>query len=229
MGNGEPRVLASAPVGGPRITTAAVVGGLILVLVGFALGAILAGGGGDSPSPRVDDQGVPKGLPRSERGAVEAAATYSSLFSLDAALDEGRASEIANSIATPQYAEELLEQARTLREQAGGRELSAAASDGGAFGHIATLAYRVESFSRDEAAVELWDVAILGGGAVDPPVAGYARDLVTVSWERDGWRIADVEDVGEGPTPTLERDDAPTRAPRFLDTLRSFEEYRGGP
>lgn len=200
----------------------------MLLLVGFGLGALIADRHGDSGAAAVDDQGVPKGLPRTQAGAVDAAATYTSLFSLDVVLDEERAASLADSIATPAYAEQLLREAEAIRIDAGGLELSAAASAGGAFSQISPLAYRVESFTEHEASVELWGLAIVGGGAVDPPAASYSRDLVTVTWTDDGWRLAALEDVGDGPTPEPTQRDRATSTDRFLATLQDFREYRGG-
>jgi hypothetical protein len=190
MANGEPRVLASAPPGGGRrISTAAVIGGLVLLLVGFALGALIAGSGEEeaTPLPSIDDSGVPSGFAHSEEGAAEAASSYMDLFNLELALDPDRAQAVLERIATPAFAGQMLDALAAARDpilQAAGRPGGLAAAGG-------VAATEVERYTDDAATVRVVSVATAAGRGRD--AAGRLsvdERRVGLRWEDGDWRAA---------------------------------------
>ena len=110
MEDRAPRVLASAPMQERSISTAAVIGGVLLVLVGIAIGAMSAGGGNETiPLPSVDESGVPTGFAHSADGAAQTAAAYTDLFTVDLAFDRERARTLLERIGTPAFVEQQLD------------------------------------------------------------------------------------------------------------------------
>lgn len=190
MADGAPRVLASAPAGGRQITTATAVGAALLLLVGFALGALLAGGGEDeqTPLPSIDDSGVPSGFAHSEEGAERAAAAYTDLFHVDAILDEERARVVLDRIATPAFAEQqlaVLREARGLITQAAGEAGGIAAAGGAA-------ATEVERYSEAAATVRVVSVVAIGGGAITGRLR-VAEQRLDLRWQTGDWRAAGID------------------------------------
>jgi hypothetical protein len=190
MGHGEPRVLASAPSGGRQITTATAIGAAVLLLVGFALGSLLSGGGGgeQTPLPSMDDSGVPSGFAHSEDGAGRAAAAYTDLFHVDAVLDEERARTVLDRIATPAFAEQqlgVLREARGLITQAAGEPGGIAAAGGAA-------ATEVERYSEAAATVRVVSVVAIGGGAIRGSLR-VAEQRLDLRWQSGDWRAAGID------------------------------------
>jgi hypothetical protein len=187
MANGEPRVLASAPPGGRRITTAGVVGSLVLLLVGFGLGVVIAGSGEEeaAPLPSIDDSGVPSGFAHSEEGAAEAASSYMDLFNLELALDPDRAQAVLERIATPAFAGQMLDALAAARDpilQAAGRPGGLAAAGGAA-------ATEVERYTDNAATVRVVSVATAAGRGAAGRLSVDER-RVGLRWEDGDWRAA---------------------------------------
>jgi hypothetical protein len=190
MANGEPRVLASAPAGGRRVSTAAVAAGAVLALLGFALGALLAGGRDDeaTPLPSIDDSGVPSGFAHSEEGAAQAAAAYTDLFNVDVLLDEERARAVLDRIATPAFAEQQLEELRELR----GPITEAAGQPGGIAAVGGAAATDVERYSEAAATVRVVSVVAVGGGAITGSLR-VTEQRADLRWQSGDWRASGVD------------------------------------
>jgi hypothetical protein len=59
-----------------------------------------------------------------------------------------------------------------------------------ATGRSAPLGYRVSSFRRDRAVIEVWE-AVSRGALGEQPSALWGRNRITLVWE-DGWKVSDV-------------------------------------
>jgi hypothetical protein len=181
-----PRVLASAPSEGRAISTASVIGALLVLLVGIAIGAILAGGGEETALlPSVDDSGVPSGFAHSEDGAAQAAAAYTDLFTVDLAFDQKRARAVLERIGTPAFVEQqvngIVKASRPIVEAA--ERFGGIAATGG------SSAVEVERYDDETASVRVVMV-VAAGVRRAPGQVGVDEWRLELRWEDDQWRAA---------------------------------------
>lgn len=232
----EPRVLSSgAPTGERRVAIRPGVAIVAVVLVAIAVAA-LVGGLTTTPMPqsthvRGGDEGsdrAPSGSEHTRRGAVRAAVSYAGAFGADEVVNPTRFGELVDAIATPRLAARLRSEEEAAQNSAGTRQLQAAARSGGIFAQSMPLAYRLRSYRRRRAVVELWELSVLSGGPV-APFARFQRSRSTLKWSDGEWKLARLGRPRVGPTPAIERHAATNSSRAFVRTLRPYRELRGAP
>ena len=202
----------------------------IAVLVGFVIGrASESSPPAEAPkqaSPGQHDSefGVPTGFAHSEAGAVAALLNYSSaLGDPRVLLDPRRREKVLFVVATRRYAATFEGRGAAALDAARAGPLGQGLADGGRTAYFATpIAYRVISYSAEQAVVEGWGVSVVGNEDGVEPQASWGKTLTTLRWQRGDWRVDGVESK-DGPTPSLAAGQEPSRAPDFfarLDGLR---------
>ena len=117
---------------------------------------------------------------------------------------------------------------RPPRTPRGPSQLQAAARSGGIFAQSMPLAYRLRSYHRRRAVIELWELSVLSGGRVEP-FARFQRSRSTLDWRGGEWRLSRLGRPRAGPTPAIERHAATNSSRAFVRTLRRYRELRGAP
>lgn len=169
----------------------------------------------ENPQPEVE-AGVPTGHPRTRRGAVTAAATYLQALG-EAAPRSRRLERLAAAIALPQAVEAVARQRRLPAD------LATAGAGRALVSRVVPAGFRLDRFSRDEAVVAVWAIAVVTGpeelaALPDAPLRqswGTAR--VVLRWTEGRWRLAALEDRS-GPAP-----------PGLAEQLREFDPFLAQP
>lgn len=176
---------------------------------------------GPGPGPSRTVGGVPVGFQQSEEGAVAAATAFSK--TVDAAVfatPKERRKALA-TISTEEIRREITDAteaiARVVAKSYGPKRSAPKILSRGAF-----LGYRVATYTGDSAQVELWGVGIAGRTGGPNPKGGWGTSTVALRWVQGDWRLADVIEVRDGPTP--EATGLPTPAAQFVTEANRFRE-----
>jgi hypothetical protein len=163
------------------------------------------------------------GFARDEQGALAAAISYTAASQRWLYLSDDEVVDAVAAIATPDSSErlasEVVEQTRTAREEL-------AESPGRVWWVVHPLAWRVESYSEDDARVAVWTVTVLSAAGVALPQSEWLTVTLDLEWIGDDWRVRAVSDR-PGPTPMTGPSDEPWDSERFDDALDGFAR-RGG-
>jgi hypothetical protein len=206
----------------PRLGLVALLA-VVLVALGMALGRSadpspqggqpperpgqLAGPDGqESPGTRLHagptgvEAGVPVGYEQSEAGAVAAATQYVVAFGGELALDDQRRRDALQSVASEAGARRLEEQlgpgfaiVRDYLDQVvapGDRVVMRTVPAG----------YRITSFAREQAVVEVWAAGMLVGLGEPIRMVDWTTSTIHLRWERGDWRVEEI-DTQDGPHP----------------------------
>jgi len=178
-----------------------------------------------SAGPVAEQSGLPVGFAHGEDGAVAAATAYATapqrwLYFTD---DEITAAvlEIATPVAAPRLADEVVADVGIAREQLGD-------SPGRVWWLVRPMAWRVESFSRDDARIAVWAVTVLSAEDVAAPQSEWITVTIDLAWFDGDWRVDAVRDT-PGPTPMSGPNDPPWDAVPFDDALAGFTRLDGEP
>lgn len=139
--------------------------------------------------------GIPVGYEHSARGAAQAAGNYLSILGGQLALDRVRLSAVLDQVAEPSSlarleqglsagvdAEEALWGIRTAASQ-GKRVLLTQTP----------IAYRVDSYSPEEATVSVWQVVNVGVESRQRLTAFYGIGTATLVWLNGDWRLRNID------------------------------------
>ena len=187
------------------------------VVVGLLAG--LALGGGDDkasktkgPGPTKTVAGVPVGYERSRDGAASAALNYEAALLKAGLRDNAKVLEVLSD------RDQTNDIASAMKP---GLELVAQRLGDGAILRSSALGYRVTAFDPDSAAVEIWEVGILGSGE-SAPEAGWTTTTLRLRWTDNDWKLAEAPESRGGPTPQQPREASDPAA--LLDFARSLGE-----
>jgi hypothetical protein len=87
------------------------------------------------------------------------------------------------------------------------------------------IAYRVVSYTPDQAVVEGWGVSVVGNDHGVEPQAAWGKTLTTARWHQNDWRIDAVE-AKDGPTPRLASGHEPSATAETFARLRGLRVLR---
>lgn len=184
------------------------------VLAGRATVGNGASGGSSSGGPPVEvKSGVPTGYSHNERGAASAAANLSAALAYSIAEGPGRVQEAARVAGTDRYA------ARVSGAYDGRQVLDPSAT---VLFRAVPITYRMLAYSPDEALVRVWSASILAGNDSDPGVATFKTATIVVRWEDGDWKVDDVRDPTQGPTPVTREPSPGTDFVSGLDEMEAF-------
>jgi hypothetical protein len=139
--------------------------------------------------------------PHSKDGAIVAAAAYQRALANPAILRPGGLKKRVEAIATPDYADKMLEanQPGTDRLMAG--PLGEGVQRGAPTVYAGVpIAYRVLSYAPDRARIQNWGFTIVGNVSTVEPVAYFGTGTIELEWQDGRWKIASSK-AAFGPTP----------------------------
>lgn len=175
--------------------------------------------------PVTEQAGLPAGFAHDRDGATAAAIAYATapqrwLYFTDdeivAAVDA-----IATPVAGPRLSEEVVIDVRTARERLG-------ESPGRVWWLVRPMAWRIDTFTPDEASVSVWTVTVLSAEEVAAPQSEWVTVTVDLAWTDGDWRVDGVRDT-PGPTPMTGPGDQPWDAVPFDEALAGFTRMDGEP
>jgi hypothetical protein len=121
--------------------------------------------------------------------------------------------QIATPVASPRLSEEVVADVRAARARL-------ADSPGRIWWLVRPMAWRVESFTSDEATVAVWIVTVLSAQEVAVPQSEWTTVTLQLAWEDSGWRVDAARDIPG---------DQPWDAVPFDETLAGFTRLDGEP
>jgi hypothetical protein len=209
---------------------------VIAALVGFLLGQVVDGAPPhrELKSPGVGPHsvvhGVARGFARTESGAVAALLSHATALGHPRVLlDPRRRGQVLAVVATRRYAATFVGRAAAAFEAARQGPLGQSLAAGSRMAYFATpIAYRVVSYSAQQAVVEGWGVSVVGNEEGLEPQATWGKTLTTLRWERGDWRVDAVESK-DGPTPKLAEGQAASSPPDFFARLDGMRGVRHVP
>lgn len=189
-----------------RTRAALFLGAAVLLVLAFAIGRFSAPDeetDSNPPTTATADPGkeLETDYPHSKDGAVVAAAAYQRALANPAILRPGEIKMRIDAIATPDYADEMLE-----ASQPGADRLMAEPIGEGVQQGIPTvyagvpIAYRVLSYTPDRARIQNWGFTIVGNVSTVKPAAYFGTGTIELVWQDGAWKIASSK-AAFGPTP----------------------------
>lgn len=170
-----------------------------------------------------DPPSLPVGFAHDESGATAAAIAYATapqrwLYFTDAQITAA-VDEIATPAAAPRLAEEVVSDVSSARNQLG-------ESPGRVWWLVRPLAWRVDRFHPDNAAVSVWTVTVLSAEEVAAPQCEWVTVTLELAWVDGDWRVDGIRDA-PGPTPLAGPGDQPWDAVPFDQALAGFNRMDG--
>jgi hypothetical protein len=192
--------------GGTKTRAALFLGAAVLLVLAFVIGRLSAPDDEAQSNPPTIATTVPGAeletdYPRSKDGAIVAAAAYQRALANPAILRPGGIKKRIEAIATPDYADDMLE-----ANQPGADRLMAEPIGEGVQQGIPTvyagvpIAYRVLSYTGDRARIQNWGFTIVGNVSTVEPVAYFGTGTVELVWQDGQWKVASSK-AAFGPTP----------------------------
>jgi hypothetical protein len=189
-----------------RKRAALFLGAAVLLVLVFGIGRVSAPDDEAQSNPPTIATTVPGAeletdYPHSKGGAVVAAAAYQRALANPAILRPDGIKKRIEAIATPDYADEMLE-----ANQPGADRLMAEPIGEGVRRGIPTvyagvpIAYRVLSYTSDRARIQNWGFTIVGNVSTVEPVAYFGTGTVELAWQDGRWKVASSK-AAFGPTP----------------------------
>jgi hypothetical protein len=179
------------------------------------------------PGPHAATFGVPSRFARSKEGAVAAMLSHgAALGDPRVLLDPRRRAQVLSVVATPRYAGTFGGRRAAGLEAARRGPLGRGLAAGVQTLYLASpIAYRVVSYSADQAVVEGWGVSVVGNDHGVEPQATWGKTLTTARWHEGDWRIDSVE-AKDGPTPALADSQEPSTSADLLARLSGLRGVR---
>jgi len=209
--------------------------GLFLAVLGLAIGSRLASPDAATTvtvlTPAASTSANPAGRPgarkggfaRTSRGAAAAAAACVSALDGTALLDRVRLRALVASLASVRTRARLTaayeRAALDARSRLGLDSVPAPI----VFVRAIPVGYRVDEFNKQAATVSVWRLGIVGSGATVQPQQSWRTVIVSLVWERAGWKVAGFASE-PGPTPPLGAT-APSTATDLFASVPRFKEF----
>jgi hypothetical protein len=173
----------------------------------------------DDPGPRRAAAGMPVGFAHSERGALAAALTYTTIVPQRALyLRRDEVNAAVDAIAAPGASDSLRAQVLADFDQVQPR---LAVSPTTTWWTVTALAAHTDAFTADRARLSVWVLRVLSKQGVVAPQSSWATVTVELVWANDDWRLWS-QTTTPGPTPTLDASDAPATAAGLDARLAGF-------
>jgi hypothetical protein len=185
----------------------------------------------DSGSPNVrwpgatrTESSVPMGYSRSRAGAVAAATNYGTLLSGPLLFDLPNLRAAERVVYAPSSRERLMaEVERGLASWNNESQFLTNVQKGVLFGiKSIPVAYRVESYSDDQTAIQIWRLWVVGLQGAMTATESWSTTAFMLQWKQD-WKVVDLQST-PGPTPQLGQQ--PLQGNDLPDQLRGWQEYQ---
>jgi hypothetical protein len=190
--------------GGMKTRVALALVAAALLVLAFTFGRLSASDDGtqpEGPATSVPGAELDTHYPHSKDGAVVAAAAYQRVFANPAILRPGELKKLVEAVATPDYADKMLEANLPGAERLMAAPLGEGVQQGVPTVYVGIpIAYRVLSYAPDRARIQNWGFTILGNVSSVEPAAYFGTATVELVWQNDQWKIASSKGA-YGPTP----------------------------
>jgi hypothetical protein len=207
-------------------------GAAVLLVLAFVIGRLSAPDDeaqSNPPTTAIPGAELETDYPHSKDGAIVAAAAYQRALANSAILRPGGLKRRVEAIATPEYADEMLEanQPGTDRLMAG--PLGEGVQQGVPTVYVGIpIAYRVLSYAPDRARVQNWGSTIVGNVSTVEPVAYFGTGTIELVWQDGQWKIASSK-AAFGPTPQTSTPEKGAEGFELQDLADDFRLYGVAP
>ncbi|MGH9008633.1 MAG: hypothetical protein ACRDYF_02165 [Acidimicrobiia bacterium] len=194
------------------------------VLVGVLIGRASADTGGTAaPTKQVTGQALdPKAYPRTKEGAATAAAAYDDVIVRAGLMTPQQRREVVAEISTDAMRDQIAKSAEE-GAQVAVKLFDLPKDQAQVVVRGAPLGYRVLSFTKDSARVEIWSTAVVGKPGVGHGITSqFTTTAFDVAWERSAWRLAGTPQSKDGPTPLADNSEASTQ---LLAAVKDLQEF----
>lgn len=214
--------------GGTKKRAALFLGAAVLLVLAFVIGRLSAPdeeARSNPPATALPGAELETDYPHSKDGAIVAAAAYQRALANSAILRPGELKKRVEAIATPEYADEMLE-----ANQPGTDRLMAGPLGEGLQQGIPTvyvgipIAYRVLSYTPNRARIQNWGSTIVGNVSTVEPVAYFGTGTIELVWQDDQWKIASSQ-AAFGPTPQTSTPEEGAEGFELQDLAGDFRLY----
>src|SRR3954447_20059449 len=235
----RPRVRVVASAAEPHRKKPALVRPLTIVvvaLIAFAIGRFtvpsqhVIAEAPAGPGPDHVIAGVPVRFARTRAGAVAALLNYGAVLGDPKVLtDPPRRAQVLSLVATPRYAATFTGPNAAAFNKVRRGPIGGALAAGARTAYLASpIAYRVGSYTPEQAVVAGWGVAIVGNDQGVKPQATWGTTLTTARWQSGDWKV-DAVRTTDGPTPITAAGHPPSNPADFLARLSGFSGVRHAP
>jgi hypothetical protein len=206
-------------------------------LFGAVLAVGLLIGRATAPSPQAADRGagppepsrvlagVPVGYPHTREGAILAVAQYQQAFADTSILRPGALRKRIQTVATPDFAQTMLEANSPGTERLARGALGAGVRAGVRTMYVGVpVGYRVLRYSPARTRVLTWGFTLVGNAAALEPAAYFGTARTELIWTDGDWRIASTS-ASFGPTPRLVTPRRGGEGFELIDLARRLHSY----
>jgi hypothetical protein len=167
---------------------------------------------------------VPVGYSRSLAGATAAATNYGTLLSGPLLFDLPNLRAAERVVYAPSSRDRLMtEVERGLASWNNETQILTNVEKGVPLGiKSIPVAYRVESYSDDRTAIQIWRLWVVGLQGAMMATESWSTTAFMLQWQQD-WKVMDLQST-PGPTPLLGQQ--PLQGNDLPDQLRGWQEYR---
>lgn len=202
--------------------------GAVLLLLAFVFGRLSAPDDevqSDTPASSAPGAELKTDFPHSKDGAVVAAAAYQRVFANPAILRSDELEKRVEAVATPDYADKMLEANLPGTERLIAGPLGEGVQQGVPTVYVGIpIAYRVLSYSPDRARIQNWGFTILGNVSSVEPTSYFGTATTELVWQDEKWRIASSKGA-YGPTPKAQTPEEGSEGFTLQDLADDFGLY----
>jgi hypothetical protein len=175
-------------------------------------------------STRVES-GVPIGYQHTQRGAVDAGTIYLVAFNGPMVLRPYDMRAAVDTVATPEYRGELETQtAKALQALESYYGISAKAQAGiTPVVKLVPIAFRIDSYTGDEAGVSIWAVWLIAEEGLLVPQQNWTTSHFVLKWQGD-WKVS-ASGAHPGPIPQPPQGAVPESSNPLPAAVSDFQEY----
>lgn len=213
---------------GPKTRVALILGAALLLVLAFVIGRASAPEGEAQSSPPVmaiPGSELKTDYPHTKDGAIVAAAAYQRALATPAILRPGGLKERIETIATPNFVDDMLEanQPGTDRLMAGPLGEGVQRGTPTVYAGV-PIARRVLSYAPDRARIQNWGLTIVGNTSTVKPVVYFGTGTIELVWEDGRWKVA-ASRAAFGPTPQTKTPEEGAEGFEVQDLADDFELY----
>jgi hypothetical protein len=195
------------------------------VLVGVLIGRASADtSGGNSPKPKqITAQALdPKAYPRTKAGAATAAQAYDEVIVRAGLMTSEERRAVVGAISSDAMRDQIAKSAEE-GAQVAVKLFDLPKDQAQVVDRVAPLGYRVLSFTKDSARVEIWSTGVVGKPGVGHGITSqFNTTTFDLAWERGAWRLAGTPQSKDGPAPVA---DNPEVSTQLLDAVKDLQEF----
>jgi hypothetical protein len=195
------------------------------LLVGVLIGRASASDGGSSaPKPKpVTGQALdPTAYPRTKAGAATAAQAYDEFIVRAGFMTPDQRRAVVDAISSNAMRDQIAKSAEE-GAQVYVKLFDLPKDQAQVVSRVAPLGWRIVSFTKDSARVDIWSTGVFGKPGVGHGITSqFNTTTFDLAWERGAWRLAGTPQGKDGPTPVA---DNPEGATELITAVKDLQEF----